>query len=535
MSSIDVREILRSTEPPEKRPRRGDDHLGGFDEKENGVAEGATPSVDDVLAAIESAEETPPVDEHSVKQLILQLEKRILKNREMRIKYADEPHKFMESEMELNVAIQEMHMIATQPDLYELLVQHGAVESILQLLVHENTDIVAAVVNLLQELTDVETLGESEEGAAALVDALLSGQLIGTLVQSIERMNETVKDESDAVHNALAIVENVLDFRSETADLCVNQGLQTWLLKRIAQKGAFDGNKLYSSELLGMVLLGAESARKSLTEKIDGIDVLLRALASYKRHDPSSQDEREYMENLFDALCAALMFAPNRQKFLDGEGLQLMNLMLRERKQSRESALKVLDYATTGPEGGNNCDKFVEILGLRTLFPLLMRTPAKAKRKDTSPDEHEEHVCAVVSSLLRSCSESNRERVISKFVEQDHAKVDRLVELHFKYSERVRKVQAKQKPALTPAAADQQYVDKLDGGLFTLQLVALVLAEVCINGAHSCRDRASKLLNMKGGSLNQVKDVLIEYMDNLGPEATKEKERANNLIAKLVQ
>lgn len=40
-------------------------------------------------------------------------------------------------------------------------------------------------------------------------------------------------------------------------------------------------------------------------------------------------DEREHMENLFDCLCAALMFTANRQRFLDGEGLQLMNLMLR--------------------------------------------------------------------------------------------------------------------------------------------------------------------------------------------------------------
>lgn len=61
----------------------------------------------------------------------------------------------------------------------------------------------------LKELTDVETLHESEEGAAALIDALVDGQLIAILTQSIERMNETVKDEVDAVHNALAIVENV--------------------------------------------------------------------------------------------------------------------------------------------------------------------------------------------------------------------------------------------------------------------------------------------------------------------------------------
>ncbi len=43
-----------------------------------------------------------------------------------------------------------MHVIATQPDLYELLVEHGAVNSVLQLLAHENSDIAAAVVHLLQ-------------------------------------------------------------------------------------------------------------------------------------------------------------------------------------------------------------------------------------------------------------------------------------------------------------------------------------------------------------------------------------------------
>lgn len=40
---------------------------------------------------------------------------------------------------------------------------------------------------------------------------------------------------------------------------------------------------------------------------------------------------------------------------------------------SRPSGLKVLAYAMTGEEGGENCSKFVEILGLRSLFPLFMK------------------------------------------------------------------------------------------------------------------------------------------------------------------
>jgi beta-catenin-like protein 1 len=38
------------------------------------------------------------------------------------------------------------------------------------------------------------------------------------------------------------------------------------------------------------------------------------------------------MENLFDCLCSLLLHTPNRDRFLRGEGLQLMNLMLREKK-----------------------------------------------------------------------------------------------------------------------------------------------------------------------------------------------------------
>jgi len=49
----------------------------------------------------------------------------------------------------------------------------------------------------------------------------------------------------------------------------------------------------------------------------------------FKRHNPSTAEEQEMMENLFDSLCSCLMLSANRDRFLKGEGLQLMNLMLR--------------------------------------------------------------------------------------------------------------------------------------------------------------------------------------------------------------
>jgi beta-catenin-like protein 1 len=120
-----------------------------------------------------------------------------------------------------------------------------------------------------------------------------------------------------------------LEFRPEACKDAVEQGLFLWLLLRSTRKGAFDSNKNEASQLLAIILQSNEEAKEKLVEKVDGIDLLLRALAVYKKNDPATRDEAEHMENLFDALCNALLHVPNRQIFLDNEGLQLLNLMLR--------------------------------------------------------------------------------------------------------------------------------------------------------------------------------------------------------------
>jgi hypothetical protein len=54
-----------------------------------------------------------------------------------------------------------------------------------------------------QELTDVDILHESEEGANSLIDALLNQQICALLVQNLERLDEAVKEEAEGVHNTL--------------------------------------------------------------------------------------------------------------------------------------------------------------------------------------------------------------------------------------------------------------------------------------------------------------------------------------------
>ncbi|KAI5609231.1 beta-catenin-like protein 1 [Silurus asotus] len=496
--------------------------------------------------------EAEPVDESMVKKMILTFEKRSYKNQELRIKFPDNPEKFMESELDLNDIIQEMHVITTIPELYHLLVELNAVQSLLGLLSHEKTHIAIAVVDLLQELTDVDTLNESEEGAEVLIDALLEGQVVALMVQNMERLDETVKEEADGVHNTLAVVENMAEFRPGLCTEAAQQGLMQWLLKRIKAKMPFDANKLYCSEILAILLQNNDGTRELLGEmdgidvllqqlsvstrellgEMDGIDVLLQQLSVFKRHNPSTPEEQEMMENLFDALCSCLMLAANRDRFLKGEGLQLMNLMLREKKLSRTSALKVLDHSMIGPEGTDNCHKFVDILGLRTIFPLFMKTPKKMRKAGVSDKEHEEHVCSILGSMLRNLKGQQRSRLLSKFTENDCEKVDRLMELHFKYLEAVqladRRIDGEKHDMvrrgeiLDDAMEDEFYLRRLDAGLFVLQLICYVMVEISSAGVPQLQQRVHQILNLRGGSVKTVRHIMREYAESIGDGKNEE-------------
>ncbi|CAH1780152.1 unnamed protein product [Owenia fusiformis] len=467
-----------------------------------------------IIKMVEEGGESESLDDTSVKRMILNFEKRVFKNQELRIKYPDLPEKFMESEIELNDMIQEMHVIATMPDMYQILVDLNAVQSLLQLLGHENTDISIAVVDLLKELTDVETLNENEEGGAALIEALWE----------------------DGVFNTLAIMENILEFRPDICSEAAQQNLLTWLLKRLKAKMPFDSNKLYASEILAILLQDTIEVRELVGEN-DGIDILLQQLAAYKRHDPITSEETELMENLFNCVCSCLLFPLNRDKFLKGEGLQLMNLMLREKKMSRFSSIKVLDHSMTGPEGSDNCQKFIDILGLRSIFPLFMKTP-KRNKKGAREEEVEEHIVSIIASLMKNCLSQQRQRLLNKFMENDYEKVDRLVELHFKYLDKVKLVdksieKEKQEMAKYGGDVDEEledefYLRRLDAGLFTLQLIDYIILEICAASLQGVKQRVLQILNLRGGSVKTIRSIMREYAGNIGDardEATKEQEQ----------
>ncbi|PIC55227.1 hypothetical protein B9Z55_000586 [Caenorhabditis nigoni] len=97
----------------------------------------------------------------------------------------------------------------------------------------------------------------------------------------------------------------------------VKHEFTVWLLNRFFWKETFDACKMLASEHLSMILQSSDNAKAKLTKKVDAVDILLRTIAVFEKNDPASVDEKEYMEILFNSLCAPLMHLPNRKKFLD--------------------------------------------------------------------------------------------------------------------------------------------------------------------------------------------------------------------------
>ncbi|KAG9097018.1 hypothetical protein FRC06_008033 [Ceratobasidium sp. 370] len=459
-----------------------------------------------------------------IRRLLSRLEKAVAKNQDQRSKYPNAPEKFIDSEADLDAAIKALLPLAQVPTIsYPELIKSGATALLVGLLSHENMDIVIDVVEVIHEFTDEDVGGEdededgeegegqkNEEALKALIESLVTNQTLELLVQNLARMDEKEETDRQGVFHTLGIFENVLGSRPALAETLVSTTtIITWLLDRILQK-EHDDNRGYAAEVLAILVQSSRSNRLVLS-KADGVDIMLRVLSVFRRRDPSGADETEFMENVFDALCSSLAEPEVKELFQQAEGVDLMVLIMKENRASKSRAIKVLDYAMSGPPGAANCVTFVDAMGLKTLFSAFM---GKA---------------GVISSLFANLESDSppRIRVLAKFVEAEYEKIDRLIELREQAETRLkitdREIAAEKKASLEliaqgedPESAEDLFLlRRMDGGLFTLQTIDVLLAWVIMED-DGAKQHAEMLLGRRGKSIKDIQVVLKGYLDNIG-------------------
>ncbi|KAI8349282.1 Catenin-beta-like protein [Mortierella sp. GBAus27b] len=530
------------------------------DEDDRFFGDGLTTDQKDILDYVDDIDlEEEKFDLAAVRKMILKFEKAISKNQEMRVKYPDDPQKFMESETDLDEEIKRLMAMIQAPQHYPAMVELGTVGSILSLLSHENPEISIDTIELLKELTDEEVLSnvvqsqeqgddddededsakkEGEAGMKTFVNALMDEGLLDLLIQNLERLDEEEATDRQGVFNTLAIFENLTSIDVTMADSVVKRcKILPWILQRLKVK-AFDSNKQYCSELLAIFLQNSPENRQAFG-KLGGIDELLQLLAVFKRKDPKDPDEIEMLENLFDSLCSALADKDNKQLFLQGEGIELMVIMIKEKKMARIRAVKVLDYAMSTKAGTANCLRFVEVMGLKTLFSIFTRKGVdklKKAYKSFSEVEEEEHIIGIMASLVRNLplESGHRLRVVRKFVEDDYAKLERLLDIREGYEARLTALDEKfeQENKELELGEDEiaeeepaRALQRLEAGLYVMQQIDLILAHLCAENLDleeeegmqtddqttaesEIKVKVKTLLNRRGQSLDDIKKNL---------------------------
>ncbi|GAA0169629.1 hypothetical protein LIER_24071 [Lithospermum erythrorhizon] len=492
-----------------------------------------------LLEALENSSEPPieTLDLKTVKKLALGFERRLKDNIAARLKYPDQPDKFADSEIELHHQLQNLKLLSAAPEYYPELVNLNTVGSIVGLLNHDNIDIVIDTIGLIQDLTEEDVVEENGDDALALVDALVENNVLELLVQNLWKLNEADVDESAAIFSVLAVIENLIEVKLTVAEVvCERTKLLKWLLGRIKVK-EFDGNKQYASEILAILLQSSVGNQKRLGQT-NGVDTMLQAVAMYKSRDPKSQDEEEMVENLFDCLCCLLMPLENKERFVKAEGVELMIIIMNQKKLCYGSAIRALDFAMTSYPPA--CERFVDVMGLKTAFPAFMgKIPLSKKNKKRYKEELEERLVSMVASLFGGILRgSRRERLLSKFVENEYEKVDRLMELYMRYSNRV-EAEAERIDQLEledlEMDEDEKYNRKLESGLYTLQLISVILGHLWTSEQPRIRARIELLLKQHKLTTKDVKNVLQEFHDNIGDlDGPEEKERAQSKIQKFV-
>eukprot|EP01038_Epipyxis_sp_PR26KG_P004880 gene4880-6837_t len=494
------------------------------------------PEENDIDRLLREAESTEiaQLDSNSLKQLLLNFEKKITKNQKMRMKYPDEPEKFLDSEMELHAEIQELYAVAASPELYPILIQTGSINSILGMIPHENTDISLASIGLLQEMTDPDSIGEESLAVNLLIDSLMEKQGSELIVQNISRLDESNDEDAQGINNSLAIIEHMIEIKPEVAVIiCEKTHILKYLLNRIKIK-KFDAIKLYCSEILS-ILLQADSSN---TIKIcnlsdcDGMDLILQCIAQYRKKDIDLVDEQEFVENLFLCLNAILLHRENQFKFLACEGFELIIRCIKEQKYVSVCAINAISYAITKNKAC--CEKLVDLSGLKYLFPLIMgkgiqnfKQSSKKKGKVLKKDIEESTISAIsqlCTQLYNSRINDYYNRILFKFIENEHEKLEKCIELYIKYCQRLAQTEASIESTrqMLINANDEEdlaefddedniYAQRLEGGLFYMQQLAIIITFACISDKSSLQ-KAELKLSMDDLSLSHILTTLREII-----------------------
>mmetsp|Transcript_1245 Transcript_1245/g.3096 ORF Transcript_1245/g.3096 Transcript_1245/m.3096 type:complete len:550 (+) Transcript_1245:134-1783(+) len=490
-----------------------------------------------------------------------------------RAEYADQPDQYMDSELALYEQLTALQALATDTQVYKYIKSSDLMESLIQLLGHDNTDICACVISLLLEWIDPSLVVE-DSAVLPLLKSFAAMTMNGweTVVLNLERFQED-EDSQDrnlnGVDNTLSLMENILEL---DALLAPNGVLETSSVHRVMVKESVILSWLFATinntskspnpniilkgrclEILALLsqnvdlhsafpnwssLEGLKSCRKDgvseMQTSVDGIETLLQCIAHFRKRQPESDLEIEVLENSCMILSSCVSFSiSNITSFLEGQGVELVIRCLKERMHAGGASLKLLDFFGDDRVYKVGAERLVTTGGLRFLFPIFVgkRIPKPANQSSRSIKAKRKWLNGLRAQIIRifyaltfqldiHSPEDALSRFVAKFVEDDLKYCDRVVELLLEYDERARKAEYQFfRSDIEDNISDDQvalaaFDAKLCGGGDIYHRLAAISAFICSNSKR-CHERILLQLKMQQSGVSLIKDALNEFSASL--------------------
>ncbi|KAJ2616399.1 hypothetical protein H4S08_000790 [Coemansia sp. RSA 1365] len=565
--------VTDRAESPAKRARSEDndmaktsseneDYNEEHDEDGRFFSDGLTTEEKGVMTWVDHMEEIEDtLDAAAVQRLVVRLERATSRNTEDRITYAQSPENFVESEAELDEAIQRLLLLTNDVQYLRMLDELEVLPTLVGLMAHENADIALDVIQLVAELAAEDAWsqeGESQEErkmVVAFVTAMARCEFFQALGQNLRRLNEDIESsEAEAdrqgVFQTLTLIENLVSLDVTLAEKAVKEmDLLEWLRDRIPKSLArdsvqADSNQQYAAEIASILLQASPEICRQAGSSF--MDALLQCLAKHRKHTPVDDIEMEYLENIVDSICMLVATPEGKQLFLDHEGVELLVLLQKQHQVGRLLSIKILDHALSPPpppplssnrsaeqskdapkpdkEARAIAKRYIDGIGLKYLFSALVHHGKGGMQKLYKKyPECDDRIVSCIAWLLRLTEKGTPThwRVLAKFVPSPvdpsgwKSNVDRIVELNVAYSERVREAEDltgddRSLDGDDDDGAAERYLNRMDAGLFSLQMTDIIIAFV--SEESQARDRIEQRLRRKGRDIATVRSELVEYV-----------------------